>query len=198
MRHGRERATIKEKYAKNGRELKTSRARCVQDKPRRRRANNQERQDRVSKAGRALDHAMHAAACVIVAWAAANHATIILEDLKGMPRGWSKFNKRTRTRLYASAMMKFQRLIYEKARWNGVEVIYMDPRNTSALCCACGGKLAGDYHCRTCGHCVIRVDRDVNAVLNMLRTTAAARYGRRVRPSLDEGPIPAGHNARSR
>ena len=189
-RHGLTRAAVKEKYAKRERELRAERARCVLSRPYKRRVDNQERQERVSKASRALEHAMHASACMIVAWAIANDATIVLEDLRGMSKGWTKFNKRTRSRLYISAMMKFQDLICEKARWHGVEVLYMHPRNTSALCCACGGKLAGSYSCRTCGHCHIRVDRDVNAVLNMLRTAAAARYGRRVRPTLDEARSP--------
>ena len=184
--HGLERAAIKEKYAKRERELKAERARCVLSRSYKQRVDNQERQERAAKASRALEHVMHASACMIVAWALANDATIVLEDLRGMSRGWTKFNKRTRSRLYISAMMKFQDLIYEKARWHGVEVLYMHPRNTSALCSACGNKLAGSYTYRNCGHCHIRVDRDVNAVLNMLRTAAAARYGRPVRPTLDE------------
>ena len=123
----------------------------------------------------------------MVAHALATGSAIILEDLTGMSRGWVKFNKRTRNRLNAAAMLKFQRLIYEKARWHGVEVIWMHPRNTSALCCSCKTCLTGDYSYRTCRHCAIRVDRDVNAVFNTLRTTAAARYGQpRVWPSPNE------------
>ena len=177
MRHGLARAAVKEKYAKREREMRAERAQCVLSRPYKQRVDNQERQERVSKAERSLEHAMHASARMIVAWAIANDATIILEDLRGMSKGWTKFNKRTRSRLYISAMMKFQDLIYEKARWHGVEVLYMHPRNTSALCCACGGRLSGSYTYRTCAHCHIRVDRDVNAMRNMLRTAAAARYG---------------------
>ena len=159
--------------------------------PARNQSTTNERQRRVSKTSRVLDHAMHAAACCIVAHAFATGAAIILEDLTGMSRGWVKFNKHTRTRLNAAAMMKFQRLIAEKARWNGVEVIWIHPRNTSALCCACRTRLTGDYTYRTCVHCMIRVDRDVNAVHNMLRTTAAARYGQtRVWPSPNEARSP--------
>lgn len=186
MRHGLERAAVKERYARREREMRAERARCVLSNSYKKHVDNQERQERVSKAERSLEHAMHASACMIVAWAIANDAAIVLEDLRGMSKGWTKFNKRTRSRLYISAMMKFQDLIYEKARWHGVEVLYMHPRNTSALCCACGNRLVGSYTYRNCAHCHIRVDRDVNAVLNMLRTAAAARYGRRVRPTLDE------------
>ena len=185
-RHGLERAAVKERYARREREMRAERAQCVLSNSYKKRVDNQERQERVSKAERALEHVMHASARMIVAWALANDATIVLEDLRGMSRGWTKFNKRTRSRLYISAMMKFQDLICEKARWHGVEVLYMHPRNTSALCSACGLRLSGSYTYRTCAHCHIRVDRDVNAVRNMLRTAAAARYGRRVRPTLDE------------
>ena len=157
------------------------------DKPRKPPVNNNERQRRVSNASNALDNTLHVAACSIVAHALATGSAIILEDLTGMSRGWVKFNKRTRNRLNAAAMLKFQRLIYEKARWHGVEVIWIHPRDTSALCCICKTRLSGDYSYRTCRHCVIRVDRDVNAVHNMLRITAAARYGQpRVWPSPNE------------
>lgn len=129
---------------------------------------------------------MHAAACAIVAWAMLAGCAITLEDLKGMPRGWIRFNKRMRTRLNASAMMKFHRLIWETARWNGIEVLVMHSRNTSARCWMCRTRLSGGYHLRKCMRCMVCVDRDVNAALNMLRTIAAVRYGHVVRPSLDE------------
>ena len=186
-RYGVEKAAVREKYAREKRELQERRAKCITDKPRKKPVNNNERQRRVSNASNALDNTLHVAACSIVAHALATGSAIILEDLTGMSRGWVKFNKKTRNRLNAAAMMKFQRLIYEKARWYGVEVIWIHPRNTSALCCSCKTRLAGDYSYRTCRHCVIRVDRDVNAVHNMLRITAAARYGQpRVWPSPNE------------
>ena len=150
------------------------------------RVDNNARRRQVSSAGRSLDHAVNAAACGMISWALAAGAVIILEDLNGMSRGWVRFSKQTRTRLNAAAMMKFQRLICGKARWNGVEVLWIHPRNTSALCSVCRNALSGNYHYRTCVHCHICVDRDVNAVRNMRRTTAAARYGQVVRPSPKE------------
>lgn len=185
--HDMERLAVREKYARIERELGARRARCVVTAhPKKKRIDNQTRNRRISKSSRALDHAMHAAACCIVAHALATGSAIILEDLAGMTRGWTKFNKSTRTRLHAAGMMKFQRYIYERARWEGVEVLWIYPRNTSALCCICRTHLTGNYHYRTCRHCNLRVDRDVNAVLNMLWTAAAARFGRRVRPTPEE------------
>lgn len=182
------RAAIRDRYAEQERCLAARRAKCVLDGPKKKgkRVNNRKRQERVSKAARSLDHTLHAAACGIVAWALLTGSTITLEDLNGMSRGWRKMNKRTRTKLHAASIMKLHGYVVQRARWFGVEVILIHPRNTSALCSACGTKLIGDYHTRTCVHCHIRVDRDVNAVHNVRWTTIAARYGRRVRPSPDD------------
>ena len=191
MKYAPEKIAIKEKYAVKRRELMELRSKCVTTKPRKKPVNNNERQRRVSKASRVLDHVMNAAACRIVAHAIATRSAIILEDLTGMSRGWIKFNKHTRTRLNAAAMMKFQRLICEKARWEDVEIIWIHPRNTSAKCCVCRTRLTGGYTYRKCVHCGICVNRDVNAVHNIRRTTAAARYGQpRVWPSPNEARSP--------
>ena len=147
------------------------------------------KQRNVTKAVRSLDHALHAAAIVIVMMAASRGAVIVLEDLTGMADGWIKggrFGRPLRRKLGSAAMLKFQRYVREKAAWAGVEVVDVSPRNTSALCCVCRGKLSGDYTERICRDCTICVDRDVNAVLNLLTLAAAAMYGRVVRPGRDE------------
>ena len=82
--------------------------------------------------------------------------------------------------------LKLQQYIRYKAAWEGVETLNIIPRNTSALCCVCRHTLYGNYTYRTCPNCIVRVDRDVNAVWNVWRTTAAARYGLKVRPSREE------------
>ena len=149
---------------------------------------------------------MHAAACIIIAWATATNHAITLKGLNGMPRGRIKFNKRTRSRLNAAAAVKFQRLMWEKARWNGIEAPVMHPRNTSARRRMCRSYLSGAYHLQKCMlHDSRRSGRErsaQHAAGCKWRTIAAARYGRRVpsvRPSLDEArllpdimPDPAG------
>lgn len=153
------------------------------------RADNAAKRRRVTKATKSLEHAIHAASAVIIMMALQGNAVLVLEGLSGIATGWAqggKFGRSLRKRLHSAAMLKFQRFIRYKAAWAGVDTLTINPRHTSALCCVCRGWLRGDYIYRTCPDCNLRVDRDVNAVWNMRCTTAAARYGRMVRPSRDE------------
>ena len=60
----------------------------------------------------------------------------------------------------------------------------MRPHNTSKLCAACRTILTGTYQ-KNCTRCyIVGVDRDVNAVENIRRTSAVSRYGRQVSASL--------------
>ena len=68
----------------------------------------------------------------------------------------------------------------------GVEAVKMNPYHTSKLCAVCCGVLSGGYHTGYCRHCGISVDQDVNAVENMRRTSAVARYGLKVQACPDE------------
>ena len=102
--------------------------------------------------------------------------------------GNGRFGRPMRQRLQSSAMIKFQTRIGYKARWVGADAVFINPRNTSTLSCVCSGGLGGkSYAYPACAGRVVRVDGDVNAVLNARRTTpSVARYGRAVRPSRDE------------
>ncbi len=61
----------------------------------------------------------------------------------------------------------------------------MRPHNTSKLCAACRTTLTGTYHKKDCTRCyTVGVDRDVNTVENIWRTSAVSRYGREVSASL--------------
>lgn len=57
-----------------------------------------------------------------------------------------------------------------KAEWAGREVVRVDPRNTSRACSACGAIKEEltlkdrEYHCNSCG---LRMDRDLNAAINI-------------------------------
>ena len=151
--------------------------------------NNEAKKHRVSQATKTLDHTLHAVSIVIVMMALRNNAVLVLEDLTNISDGWGKhgrFGKSLRRKLYSAAMLKLQQYIRYKAAWEGVETLNIIPRNTSALCCVCRHTLNGNYTYRTCPNCKVRVDRDVNAVWNVWRTTAAARYGLKVRPSREE------------
>ena len=196
-----EKKPIKEEYAIRRKAVKKERdaeiGRIRGERKRRQRVvdgtpnvDNKAKQAKVTKAVKSLDHAMHVVAVLITMLAAERGAILVLEGLTGMAGGWTRqgrFGKPLRRKLHSAAMMKLQGYIRYKAEWLGVSVLDFDPRNTSAWCCRCRCRLSGiDYAYRTCTGCVIRVNRDVNAVLNLWRTTAAALYGRVVRPSRDE------------
>ena len=143
-----------------------------------------------AKASRRHEQALHLAALLIVSIAYQTGALLALEDLRGMPKGWLKsekgFGRGLRRKLYSAAMLKLSDMIWYKARFLGVECVRIYPHNTSKLCAECRGRLSGKYHDKRCCHCDVGVERDVNAVENARRKTAAARYGPQVRAGLGE------------
>ena len=154
-------------------------------------AENNTKMRGAARASRNLENTLHLVSLFIVSYAAATGSIIALEDLRNMASGWirenKKFGRGMRRRLYSAAMLKLSDMIYYKARWAGVWVVYMNPRDTSKLCAACRYALEGrDYHLRYCRRCDVCVDRDVNAPHNVRRTTAAALFGPVVRAHPDE------------
>jgi putative transposase len=66
--------------------------------------------------------------------------------------------------------MGLQNIMYYKASLAGLNVKYVDARNTSSLCPICGGKLSpNEYRLMRCRGCGLKEDRDVVAVGNLLR-----------------------------
>ncbi len=61
-------------------------------------------------------------------------------------------------------------LLRKKAEEAGVEVITVNPRNTSQLCSRCGAVVKKSLRVRVhdCPHCGLKLDRDVNAARNVL------------------------------
>ena len=175
---------------KAAKEVKKEMARCVTSIQHSHSKRKDDKKAGVGKAVRAYEHQIHVMAICIVQWAQATDALLVLENLRGMYAGWSrqkgKFSKGMRRKLYSSGIMKISDIIYAKARLAGVEAVKMNPHNTSKLCAVCRNVLSGDYHTRHCRHCCTSVDRDVNAVENMRRTSAVARYGLKVQACPDE------------
>ena len=145
---------------------------------------------RVTKAVRHHEHVLNVIALCIAQWAAQSVCLVMLEDLTHISYNWQKngkFGRSLRRRLYSAMMRKASDLIYEKSQFLGVETLHMRPHNTSKLCAACRTPLTGTYHKKDCTHCsTVGVDRDVNAVENIRRTSAVSRYGRKVSASLGE------------
>jgi len=94
-------------------------------------------------------------------------STIVLENLSNMKR--KRSSKALNGRLNRWSFRKLQNIIDYKAKLAGLNVKYVDAKDTSSLCPICRGKLSLNGHrlmiCSTCG---LEEDRDVIAVKNIL------------------------------
>lgn len=66
-----------------------------------------------------------------------------------------------------------------KAEYAGKEVIFVESRGTSIICSGCGERvpktLADRIHC--CTHCGLKIDRDLNAAINILAKSTVGTTG---------------------
>jgi putative transposase len=98
---------------------------------------------------------------------------IALEELKGI-RDRTKFRKPQRAKLYGWSFSQLRQFIEYKGQREGVEVVAVDPRNTSRTCSACGHcekanrKSQAEFVCKVCH---LAINADVNAAKN-IRTRA--------------------------
>lgn len=94
---------------------------------------------------------------------------IAVEDLKGI-RDRTQFRKPQRFRLGGWAFFQLRQFVAYKATLAGVEVVAVDPRNTSRTCSACGHcepanrKSQAEFDCKECGH---TEHADLNAARNI-------------------------------
>jgi putative transposase len=81
----------------------------------------------------------------------------ILNGSRKQNRKLSKWNART-----------FQSMLEYKLKWLGLDVKYVDAKNSSRICPLCSGYMVA-YEGRSikCGNCNLIMDRDVVAVLNL-------------------------------
>lgn len=106
----------------------------------------------------------------ITTWLVANCDRIVVEDLNvaGMSR------LRTLARAIADAGLgDLRRLLEYKAGWYGVELVVADRWFASSKTCSgCGHvkeTLLLSERTYRCGHCGLKVDRDLNAAINLAR-----------------------------
>lgn len=94
---------------------------------------------------------------------------IALEDLTGI-RDRTRFRRPQRARLSGWAFLQLRTYIEYKAQLAGVQVVVVDPRNTSRTCAECGHCEQANrqsqerFLCKRCGH---RAHADINAARNI-------------------------------
>jgi len=96
---------------------------------------------------------------------------IVMEDLRHLNRK-DKDSKELNGRIHRWSYRRFQQILEYQAKLHGLNVKYVDPRNTSSLCPICGSELeesSNGCRIRRCQRCGLEEDRDVIAVRNLTR-----------------------------
>jgi len=148
---------------------------------RRRKLNKKKANDRrvwrrlASKEGRRernrVSQRLHLISKGLVELAVQERAAIVLEELH-LPLGGG-MGRRMRRRLSSWPQREIHRQIAYKAEERGVPIIKVDPRYTSKTCPRCGeikkrrSRMGLVFECAKCGW---RLDRQINAGLNICRT----------------------------
>jgi putative transposase len=119
-----------------------------------------------------INQILHQVSKDVVAKAKAESLGIVMEDIRGLRKLYQRGNgqgKDYRARMNSWSYAELQRQIEYKARWEGLPVIYVSARGTSATCSTCGSKTYPNGQ-RTlfCPKCGISMNRDENAAKNIL------------------------------
>lgn len=108
------------------------------------------------------------------------YGVICFEDLK--------IDRMVKDSLFAKGILdaawaKLVQYTTYKAEDAGRRVVLVDPKNTSQMCSRCGQIVAKDIYVRVhhCPHCGLRMDRDLNAAVNIMRLGTQSLSGRRTR-----------------
>jgi putative transposase len=114
---------------------------------------------------------LHTVSKRIVKEAKTRRRGIVMERLTDMRRLYRRGNGQSRNyraRMNGWSYGELQRQIEYKARWEGLRVEYVSPRNTSKRCSICGYKtLESTKRQLWCPHCGAILDRDENAARNI-------------------------------
>jgi putative transposase len=96
---------------------------------------------------------------------------IAIEDMNGI-RERVKAGHKQRAVLHSWAFSQLRLFLEYKAKLAAVQLVTVDPRNTSRTCSACGHcakenrKSQGKFRCRSCSH---EAHADINAAVNIGR-----------------------------
>jgi putative transposase len=105
----------------------------------------------------------------LTTYLAKNHSKVVIEDLcvSGMLK-----NRRLALAISDAGFNEFRRQLEYKCKWYGSELVVVSRTfPSSKMCSRCGyrkKKLSlseREYHCEECG---LRIDRDLNAALNLV------------------------------
>ena len=115
---------------------------------------------------------LHNVSAPIVKRAKEKRFGIVMENIRGIRRLYRRGNGQGttyRARLNSWSFYELQRQIEYKARWEGIQVVYVAARGTSVICSICGSRTNPNGR-RTlhCPKCDVSIDRDVNAARNIL------------------------------
>jgi putative transposase len=112
----------------------------------------------------------HQVALMLIGWAMAAQAAIVLEDLKGMKGRIASQHKSRRMRqrlLNFWSVMTFHKILAQKAGFYGVPLVFVDAQNTSRTCPICGkvneGLRGHVYECA----CGLKMSRHEVAAINI-------------------------------
>ncbi len=118
-----------------------------------------------------VEYRMHQVANAVLDFVEEKTAAIVLEDLRGVFK--PREDKRLNRRLSVWPRRKLHQFIEYKAQWRGIPVLKVDPRNSSRKCPACGrlqdSRKGTEFACE----CGWRLDRHINASLNLLQTAVS-------------------------
>jgi len=95
---------------------------------------------------------------------------IVMEGLKVYKE--DKDSRELNGRIHRWGYRKFQQILEYQAKLHGLNVKYVDPRNTSRICPVCGSELKESSNGRRlmrCQRCGLEEDRDVIAVKNLTK-----------------------------
>jgi putative transposase len=95
---------------------------------------------------------------------------IVMEDLEIYRKDMG--SEELNGRIHRWSYRRFQRILEYQAKLHGLNVKYVDPRNTSKICPVCGGGLDPSPNKRRlmrCRRCGLEGDRDVIAVKNLTK-----------------------------
>ena len=137
-------------------------------------------------------HAVHRLTTDIIQRHSANLVVEALKITNMTAKGGSRKRGLNRAMLSQSLSMVVNHLVY-KAESAGGKVVFVDPRNTTQQCSACGGmppdRLTLSDRVYACVHCGHVQDRDVNAARNIRMKGLAhfTRPGLSARRQAEEG-----------